>query len=75
MNNNKENNKILAALSTSAFSSIVVTAIDDEKITTMQEYDGKLSCKRTVSLHFEEEGAWFTRNGVRYNLNEFMSIS
>ena len=68
------NNKILAVLSTSAFSAIVVTAIDDEKITTMQEYDGKLSCKRTVSLHFDEEGVWFTRHGVRYNLNEFMSI-
>ena len=37
------NNKILAVLSTSAFSAIVVTAIDDEKITTMQEYDGELS--------------------------------
>ena len=71
----KNNNKILAALSTSAFSTIVVTAIDDEKITTMLEYDGKLSCKRTVSLHFEEEGVWFTRNGVRYNLSEFMSIA
>lgn len=69
------NNKILAVLSTSAFSAIVVTAIDNEKITTMQEYDGKLSCKRTVSLHLEEEEAWFTRNGVRYNLNEFMSIA
>ena len=69
------NNKILAVLSTSAFSAIVVTAIDDEKITTMQEYDGELSCKRTVSLHLEEEGAWFTRNGIRYNLNEFMSIA
>ena len=69
------NNKILAVLSTSAFSAIVVTAIDDEKITTMQEYDGKLSCKRTVSLHFDEEGVWFTRHGVRYNLNEFMSIA
>mgnify|MGYP007123281093 FL=1 len=42
------NNKILAVLSTSAFSAIVVTAITDEKITTMQEYDGELSCKRTV---------------------------
>ena len=70
-----KNNKILAVLSTSAFSGIVVTAIDDEKITTMLEYDGKLSCKRTVSLHLEEEEVWFTRNGVRYNLSEFMSIA
>ena len=71
-----ENNKILAVLSTSAFSAIVVTAIDDEKIATMLEYDGKLSCKRTVSLHFEEEEeVWFTRNGIRYNLSDFMSIA
>ena len=70
-----KNNKILAGLSTSAFSAIVVTAIDDEKITTMLEYDGKLSCKRTTSLHLEEEEAWFTRNGVRYNLSDFMPIA
>lgn len=66
------NNYVVASYATSAFSAIVITAINGDTVTSGYFYKGNIDALRRRVIHSNTKGEYINVYGRRYYLHDFI---